>query len=369
MTCDTIKYIMCMSTIHFYPIIILSNEGNSMVTIKEIADLAGVSRGTVDRVINRRGNVNPETEKKILNILERMNYKPNRAGLALAATRKNYTIGVVLFSQSNLFFDDIVAGIHAELEELKSYGVSVLIKRTGFSAAEQARAIRELEQENIAGLILTPFEDPIINTLIEELDQKSIPVVTVNTDIENSRRLAYVGSNYYEGGRTAAGLMNLITQGEIHLGIVIGSSLVLCHKERIHGFMDTIDQSYHRIQLIETVENNDDEIESYKVTTDLLKRRPDINALFFAGAGVYGGCKAVIESKREIKVISFDTLPTTVEMLNENIISATISQQPFGQGHDALEILFEYLLSKEKPRNKCNYVPSTIIIKENVGGI
>ncbi len=337
-----------------------------MVTIKEIAELAGVSRGTVDRVINHRGNVNPETEKKILNILEMLKYTPNRAGLALAATKRNYTIGVVLFSQSNLFFEDIVSGIHAELNELKSYGVNVLIKRTGFSAREQAEAIRELEKENIAGLILAPIEDPLINTLIEELDEKNIPVVTVNTDIENSKRLAYVGSNYYEGGRTAAGLMNLITQGEIHLGIITGSSLVLCHKERIHGFMDTIKQSYGRINLVETVENMDDEIESYKVTSDLLKRRPDINALFFAGAGVYGGCKAVIEHGKEIKIISFDTLPTTIDMLSKHIISATISQQPFGQGHDALEILFEYLLSKEKPVNKCYYVPSTIIIKENV---
>lgn len=338
-----------------------------MVTIKEIAELAGVSRGTVDRVINRRGNVNPETEKKILNILQLMNYKPNRAGLALAAAKKNYTIGVVLFSESNLFFDDIVTGIHEEMEELASYGVNVIIKHTRFSAKEQADAIRELEKENISGLILTPFEDPLINTLIEELDAKSIPVVTVNTDIENSKRLAYVGSDYYQGGKTAAGLMNLITDGNVNLGIVTGSSLVLCHRERIHGFLDTIENSYERIQLIETVENHDDEIESYKVTSDLLMRRPDINALFFAGAGVYGGCKAVLEQKKDIKIISFDILPTTIDMLNQNIISATISQQPLKQGHDALEILFEYLLSKKTPENKCNYVPSTIVIKETIG--
>lgn len=340
-----------------------------MVTIKEIAELAGVSRGTVDRVINRRGNVSPETEKKILNILQAMNYKPNRAGLALAAAKKNYTIGVVLFSESNLFLDDIVTGIKEELEELSSYGVNILLKRTGFNAKEQAEAIRELEKENIAGLILTPFEDPLINTLIEELDTKNIPVVTVNTDIENSKRLAYVGSDYYQGGKTAAGLMNLITEGNVNLGIVTGSNLVLCHKERIHGFLDTINTSYARIKLIETVENNDDEIESYKVTSDLLLRRPDINALFFAGAGVYGGCKAVMEQKRDIKVISFDILPTTIDLLHQNVISATISQQPLKQGHDALEILFEYLLSKKKPENKCNYVPSTIVIKETIGAV
>ena len=60
-----------------------------MATIKEIADLAGVSRGTVDRVLNKRGSVNPQTAEKILEIAQALDYKPNRAGLVLAAQKKN----------------------------------------------------------------------------------------------------------------------------------------------------------------------------------------------------------------------------------------------------------------------------------------
>ena len=56
-----------------------------MATLKEIADLAGVSRGTVDRVLNHRGSVNPQTEKKILEIVQALDYKPNKAGIVLAA--------------------------------------------------------------------------------------------------------------------------------------------------------------------------------------------------------------------------------------------------------------------------------------------
>ena len=60
-----------------------------MATIKEIADLAGVSRGTVDRVLNKRGSVNPQTAQKIMEIVHALDYKPNRAGLVLAAQKKN----------------------------------------------------------------------------------------------------------------------------------------------------------------------------------------------------------------------------------------------------------------------------------------
>ena len=60
-----------------------------MVTIKQIADLCGVSRGTVDRVINERGNVKPETKELVLSMAKELGYKPNPAGKALSARKKN----------------------------------------------------------------------------------------------------------------------------------------------------------------------------------------------------------------------------------------------------------------------------------------
>lgn len=74
-----------------------------MATIKEIAALAGVSRGTVDRVLNDRGAVNPETAEKIRKIAKELDYKPNRAGLVLAAQKKRLKLGVILFSTGNPF--------------------------------------------------------------------------------------------------------------------------------------------------------------------------------------------------------------------------------------------------------------------------
>ena len=70
-------------------------------TIKDIAAIAGVSRGTVDRVLNNRGSVNPATAEKINEIAKALDYKPNKAGLALAAQKKKLKLGVVLFSTDN----------------------------------------------------------------------------------------------------------------------------------------------------------------------------------------------------------------------------------------------------------------------------
>ncbi len=79
-----------------------------MATIKDIADLAGVSRGTVDRVLNNRGAVNSQTAEKIMEIVRALDYRPNKAGTALAAQKKKYRIGVILFSEHNPFFDEVM---------------------------------------------------------------------------------------------------------------------------------------------------------------------------------------------------------------------------------------------------------------------
>lgn len=97
-----------------------------MATIKEIAALAGVSRGTVDRVLNHRGCVSPATAEKIERLARDLDYRPNRAGLVLAAQKKNLTLGVILFSGDNPFYIDVLAGVQEKAQELSCYNCTVL---------------------------------------------------------------------------------------------------------------------------------------------------------------------------------------------------------------------------------------------------
>ncbi|MBR5509139.1 MAG: LacI family DNA-binding transcriptional regulator [Lachnospiraceae bacterium] len=337
-----------------------------MTTIKEIADLAGVSRGTVDRVLNNRGSVNPKTAEKIMDIVRALDYRPNKAGIALAAQKKKYKIGVILFSEHNPFFDEVMVGVCAKAAELADFGLTTITRRVEFDAAAQLTAIDELLAEGIHGLMLAPYNHTLIQQKIDELTEQQIPVVTVNTDIDGSRRLAYVGSDYFKGGCTAAGLLALMTCGNISLGIITGSSNVLCHSERVRGLRHILESSYPRIQTVTILENHDDEFESYALTKQLLKDFPHIDAVFFAAGGVHGGCKAIQESGLHPKVITFDELPTTVDMLKKGVISATISQQPFRQGSRSLDILFDHLTSGTVPEQEENFVEHSIKIKENV---
>ncbi|MCQ2540315.1 MAG: LacI family DNA-binding transcriptional regulator [Acetatifactor sp.] len=339
-----------------------------MATIKEIAALAGVSRGTVDRVLNHRGSVNPATAEKIEKIAKELDYKPNVAGLVLAAQKRRLKLGVILFSPENPFYIDVLDGVNSKAEELAGYNCTVITKQISYGVEEQLKAIDELLEEEVNGIALAPHNDERIRKRINELFDMGIPVVTLNTDIENSKRIAYVGSNYTKSGATAAGLMQLMTKGDIHIGIVTGSSDILCHTERIAGFTDTLKKYRNSIHITDIIEVHDDEIESYEKTTKLLTAHPEINALFFTAGGVYGGCRSVksLGRQKDMCIIAYDLVPTTKELMKKGTIAAVICQQPRHQGSKPLSLLFTYLTTGELPEKEQNYVAVDIRIRENL---
>ena len=338
-----------------------------MATIREIAELAGVSRGTVDRVLNNRGSVNQETAEKIRMIIRQLDYKPNRAGIALAAQKKKYLIGVILFSKKNPFFDHVMQGFSDKAEELSLYGCEISVKQVAYHPQAQLSAIRACLKEGIQGLIITPYNDDMIREELNKLIRSGIPVITVNSDAEGVRRLAYVGSDYYNSGEAAGALMKLVTSGPVRLGIVNGDNNILCHTQRISGFVDKLSDDA-RFKVVCQGESLDDDKKAYELVSRMLREHPDINAFYFTAAGVYGGCRAILESapRQDIKVITFDEVPSTVEMMHKNIITATICQEPCWQGSKSLELMFSYLSDREAEIRDSYYAELSVKIKEIV---
>jgi len=339
--------------------------------MKEIARLAGVSRGTVDRVLNKRGSVNPETEKRISEIATKLSYTPNIAGKNLAVRKKKLKFGFILFgsADSNSFFKDVVSGIRSRAAELSDLGVTVEIRETGINAPEQqVNCINELVDLGINGLAITPLNHPLVSDRLRKLSESGVPVVTSNSDIPDCGRLAYVGSNYYKSGETAAGLMNLITGGNANIGIISGSPHVLCHSERVAGFKDISSKEFPKLRIIDEAANNDDDHESYTVTLAMLKNHSCIDALYLTAAGVSGACRAVCEMglSDKISIVSFDATASTCQLLRDGVIAVTIAQQPNTQGAMPLDILFNYLCMGALPENEFYYTEIEIKIKESI---
>lgn len=342
-----------------------------MASIKDIASLAGVSRGTVDRVLNNRGNVSPETAEKVMKVVKALDYSPNRAGKILAVKKKELKFGFILFSStsSNPFFLDLVKGIDDKVESLSEFGVTVEVRFATIDNPDlQVKLIDELLDEGIDGLVIAPINHDLVINRLKKLTATGFPVITANSDIPDCGRLAYVGSNYYQSGETAAGLMNLVCHGETNLGIIMGSPWVHCHSQRVAGFMKNASENYPNINILETAINNDDDLESYAVTCDLIEKYPEMNALYLAAAGVEGACKAVeyMGKKGKINVISYDDTPPTCKLVEDGSITATIAQQAFIQGSKPLDLLLDYVGMDEELEKEFYYTNIEIKIKENI---
>lgn len=342
-----------------------------MPTIKKIAELANVSRGTVDRVLNNRGYVSEEKRKKVLDIARAVNYSPSIAGKTLAIKKKNLRFGYILFNSTsgNPFFEDVVNGIEERAAQLQEYNVSVDIRYLGSKDPKlQVQQIDELIESGVSGLAITPINHELVVERIRRLSEEGFPVVTVNSDLPNSGRLAYVGSNYYKSGEIAAGIMNLITSGTANVGIVMGSQLVLCQTERVHGFQNRIDEAYGGIHIVTTTENDDDDIVSYVVTRELLKDHPEVNALFLVSTGVMGACRAVSELglKGKIKIVCYDATTVSKELMRSGMIEVAITQEPVYQGKKPLDILLDFVGMGVEPSCEYYYAELGIVIRENL---
>lgn len=338
------------------------------ITIKKIAEICGVSRGTVDRVLNNRGKVKLETESLIKKIAEQMEYIPNPAGKALAAKKKKIVVGVILVAEGNPFFDDVIRGIRAAGIEYLAYGMRILMKTLhGYDVEEQCSLMNEIKTE-VNALIINPISDEKVKAKINELVDLGIFVVTVNTDLEVSKRACYIGSDYTNGGETACGIMGVLTSGTAKVGIVTGSFKIAGHNQRIEGFRKIMAAKYPNFELIHIEENNDDDIKAFSVTTDMLSSYPEISAIFIVAGGVYGVCRAILSKNCQdrITVISFDSAPRTVEMMKQKVISVTIYQHPYTQGFKAMQVVFAYLVKGLLPNKTQHIMKNDIKILENL---
>lgn len=332
------------------------------MTIKEIALLANTSRGTVDRVLNGRGRVKKDVAERVLAIAREYDYTPNQLARALINSRKHFIIGVVINSLENPFFDDVLQGIYKRAKYYTSYGLEVIVKQIkGYHEEEQLEAIDEMLGKKIDALAIMPLNFPGI---VEKLKSLEIPILTFNTDLEEIDRIAFVGCDYKKSGNLSGDIAKLILGGGGKVGVIIGSFHMEGHNLRVEGFKERIADNPD-IRIVSIAENYDDDVISYKVTQQMIEEK-DPDLIYFGAAGVNGGVKAVMESGKDIRVITVDETAFARECLKSGVIAATVTQQPLEQGAQSINILYNYLATRKTPKEKYHYTENQVKLKSSV---
>lgn len=339
------------------------------VTLKQIAELAGVSRGTVDRALYNRGRVKPEVAERIKKIAKELGYQPNRAGKALAMTNHPMKIGVIAQATETPFMHLLRAGIDDAAKDVAAFGAEVIVRSgVGLHVEDQLKMIDDLMAEGIHGLAIAPAYNPRIRDKINSLIEANIPVVTFNADIDNTKRLCFVGQNSELAGRTCAGLLNAITPERGLVLPISGYQYNHSHALRIEGFCSEIQKSFPNIQTLPAVYCQDDETLTQELTEETLRQHPDLTAVYIAAGGQAGVCRALERTgyADSVRVICFDLVPNNIRNLLDSRIDFLIGQDAHTQGFQPIMILFDYIFSGKSPESRHFYTDISIKNKYNV---
>lgn len=346
-----------------------TEDGN--IRIIDIARLAGVSVGTVDRVIHKRGKVSEENLKKIQAVLNEVNYQPNLIARSLASKKHFNVVAITPSFAPGQYWEAIAEGIDNAANEMKRYNVR--ISKLFFDQYDKKsfdEIVKNLPNEQVDGvLVATLFTDSVIE-LSELLHRKEIPFVYVDSNIEHQNQMAYFGTDSYDGGKIAARLLTekIADGSDILLAKIIRSGDNDSHQgiNRKNGFCDYLKEINFRGNVHQIELKTDDESYNIEVLDEVFRQHSNIEgaAMFNSTCYIVGD---YLKKKKlsHIKLIGYDLIRRNTDLLSEGFITTLIAQRPESQGYNGIMSICNYLISNQKP-NKINLMPIDILIKENI---
>lgn len=337
-----------------------------IVTTEDIARKLNISRGTVSRALNGSKNISEETKRKVLETASEMGYKPNRAARSLVM-KKKYYIGVIVFSNPEYFWNEVHQGVARAEEELYDYGVIVEYVVTDIRhPEEQLDAINNLVEKGVDAIAISPNDPEMLTDLIDSVIDRGIPVLAFSSDVPNSRRLCYVGIDYIHGGRLAGELLGKFIGSRGKVAILTFTSTVNSIQQRITGFREAAPR-YPNLEVIGPFRLSRTGEDVYDFITNLLRQNPDLKGIFVSYGVLEVVGRAVKDANKEgiVKIVGYDMSDEIGNLIRQDIVQATICQEPTAQGYYSVKLLYNYLMGN----HKIPFIINTkleVILRENM---
>jgi len=340
---------------------------NKKVTITMIAKECNTSIGTVDRALNGRPGINPQTKEYILETAKRLGYKPNHLAGALSR-RKQYRLAVIYCKEQKDFYQYVTQGIKKAMSELADFGITVDVFQTqNLSTMEQSELLSNLNPDLYDGFAINSAgseTDSFINHYIE----CGKAVITFNTDAPATRRLFFVGTNPKHAGNLGGELAGKLMGGKGKAAALGSFLLTNTFIERFVGFYEVIQREYPGITLCTFQECYDNEESAREETIKIISKHPDIEMLYLTGcAGTSGAIQALKElNRKDIHLIGYDFSECISSAIKEGWCTATLFQDPYQQGYYAVTLLARHLLEGWLPSQPLLTIESRIMMKYNL---
>jgi LacI family transcriptional regulator len=323
------------------------------ITISDVARAAGVSKQTVSRVLNDKGELAPDTRARVLSVIRELGYRPNVAARSLL-TGRTFTLGLVIPDLRNPFCIDIASGVHAAAQQAEYH---VLLYDTSESPELEAQSVRLLHERRVDGVILcsSRLPDSRLATLIQGIG----PVVLVNR-WASGLDVTQIGSDYVDG--MALATRHLIDLGHRRIGMVTLASETVNAEAKLRGYQQAMAQAGLPLSP-DLVAHGANSIEGGVLAADRLLDQPDRPTAIVSygdamAIGVLHAChRRGLTVPDDVAVIGFGGSEIT-GFLNPPL--STIMIENCAMGYQAVRLLLDRVGAPDVPSARIRTEPRLI---------
>lgn len=333
--------------------------------------MAGVSAGTVDRVLHNRGDVSTASMEKVKKVLDEINYQPNMFAIGLAAKKRYHVVCMIPYYIEHDYWHSVVQGIERAAQELRSFNVGVdylYYHHADKSSFEVACAT--VQKGVVDAVLIAPnFRDETMQLTLY-LEEKHIPYAFIDFNIEQTHPLCYIGQDSKISGYMAAKiLMQFYKEGQevvLFLSNQKNSPAEIQMQRRMEGFMQYLSDEHSDLVIHDIVLQKED-IEGNRSLLDrFFAEHPQalLGAVF--NSRVYEVANYLSEKDKRMEgLVGYDLLRKNVDHLQNGIINYLIGQRPGLQGYCGVKALCNHMVFK-KAVIPVKYMPIDILMKENI---
>ncbi|HMD85847.1 MAG TPA: substrate-binding domain-containing protein [Terriglobia bacterium] len=337
------------------------------IGVRQIAKLANVSPGTVDRALHGRKGISDGTRKRILAIAQSTGYEPDLAARALSAGRVPIRIGVCIPREIHHYFSQLLAGILTEARRLERLGVQVIynpVKRLG---VEECEKVAELLRNEVHAVLIAPGDPTKLTPLINQAEKENVRVVCVDTDAPASHRSTLVSVNAEIAGKLAAELMSSFVAPQSEVAIVTGMLETQDHAKKTKGFSDLYPQLSQGGRVVEVVEAHEDEEQAFQKCFVLLRQCRSLAGFYVNTVNCLPVCRAICAQgcSGKTALITTDLYSGMIPYFEKGTIRASIHGRPFIQGELAMRLVVDHL-ANHRHLPLFYYLAPHIVMKSNL---
>lgn len=338
------------------------------VRVADIASAAGVSTATVDRVLNNRSGVHARTSERVRQAFERlqqMQAQELEGHVGSRAARKR--VDFLIPTGTNVFLQAMAEEVERRKEEFLLFGVEPKSHHiAGFDPFAIAECLRKVSRES-DGICLVAIDHPVVREAINEAAAAEVPVVSLVSDISNSRQFGYVGIDNFAAGRLAGYLMGrFLPERKANVALIAGSLTYRGHTERDLGFRRILKEEFHNLRIVDVKEGHDEDDQTLSVAKELLSKHRDLGGIYNIGGGFSGVANALIQAKREKTVlIAHELNPITRGFLINGVIDALITQNFAIEVRNAIRMIMNFHAGRDARAN-VEEVPIEVYLRENL---